>query len=318
MNFSKSYKVSFAIAVFMHLSILIFSQINKSSPRPVLVRESVNTSSKKIAIDVNEKEAKAIQAVTVDSKEVMQEINRLKDIKARQRQAEQNRQLILKRQAEETRRKLLAEQKRIADMKREALKLEQLKQQKILEEKKRLKEIADKKLAEEKRLAELKKNQENLRKQQELEAKKLVDIQNKHAEEIAKIERARQEKIKAELAKKEQEEARIKSEYEQAERTRIAGEVDKYKALILNAISNKWILPDNANSQMSSQFQIHLAPNGAVLDVNLTRSSGDPVLDRSAKDAIYKASPLPVPSDPKTFNLFRDISLTVRPGNARG
>lgn len=318
MNFSRSYKVSFTIAIILHLSILIFSMTNKSSPRPVLVSENKNTSSQKSAIDINEKEAKAIQAVTVDNKEVMKEINRLKEVKARQRQAELNRQFILKRQAEETRRKLLAEQKRIADMKREAVRLEQLKQQKILEEKKRLKEIADKKLAEEKRLAELRKNQENMRKQQALEAKKLVDIQNKHAEELAKVEHARQERIKAELAKKAQEEARIKSEFEQAERTRIAGEVDKYKALILNAISNKWILPENANSQMSSQFQIHLAPNGAVLDVNLTRSSGDPVLDRSAKDAIYKASPLPVPSDPKTFNLFRDISLTVRPGNARG
>jgi colicin import membrane protein len=318
MNFSKSYKVSFIIAISLHFSILIFSMLNKQSPRPVLVRDNLNTSSKKVAIDVKEQENKAIQAVTVDNKEVMKEINRLKEIKARQRQAELNKQFLLKRQAEETRRKLMAEQKRIADMKREALQLEKLKQQKILEEQKKLKEIADKKVMEEKRLAELRKNQENMRKQQALEAKKLVDIQNKHAEEIAKIERARQEKIQAELAKKAQEEARIKSEYEQAERTRIAGEVDRYKALILNAISNKWILPENANSQMSSQFQIHLAPNGAVLDVNLMRSSGDPILDRSARDAIYKASPLPVPTDPKTFNLFRDISLTVRPGNARG
>ena len=97
-----------------------------------------------------------------------------------------------------------------------------------------------------------------------------------------------------------------------------AGEVDKYKALIIGAISRQWILPENADSKMSSQFRIRLAPNGIVLEVSLTRSSGDPILDRSAQSAIYKASPLPVPSDPDTFNLFRDISLTVRPENARG
>lgn len=318
MNFGKSYKISFLVAMFLHLTILFTSMLNKSAPRPVLVKDYLNTTSNKLAIDVQEQENKAIQAVTVDNQEVMKEINRLREIKARQRQAELNKQFILKRQAEETRRKLLADQKRIADMKREAAQLEKLKQQKILEEQKRFKALAAKKLAEAKKLADLRKTQENIRKQQALEAKKLVDIQNKHAEEIAKIEHARQEKIKAELVKKAQEEARIKSEYAKAESTRIAGEVDKYKALILNAISNKWILPENANSQMSSQFQIHLAPNGAVLDVNLTKSSGDPVLDRSAKDAIYKASPLPVPTDPKTFNLFRNISLTVRPGNARG
>jgi len=55
-----------------------------------------------------------------------------------------------------------------------------------------------------------------------------------------------------------------------------------------------------------------------VLEVSLTRSSGDSILDRSAQSAIYKASPLPVPSDTDAFNVFRDISLTVRPESARG
>jgi colicin import membrane protein len=48
------------------------------------------------------------------------------------------------------------------------------------------------------------------------------------------------------------------------------------------------------------------------------RSSGDTLLDRSAQTAIFKASPLPVPSNVETFNLFRDISLTVRPEQVRG
>ena len=99
---------------------------------------------------------------------------------------------------------------------------------------------------------------------------------------------------------------------------RIAGEVDKYKALIIGAIGRQWILPENIDPHLSSQFRIHLAPNGVVLEVSLTKSSGDPILDRSAQAAIYKASPLPVPSDSGTFNLFREISLTVKPENVRG
>jgi colicin import membrane protein len=63
---------------------------------------------------------------------------------------------------------------------------------------------------------------------------------------------------------------------------------------------------------------IRLAPTGSVLDVHLSRSSGDAILDRSAQAAIYKASPLPVPHDATTFNMFREITLTVRPSNARG
>ena len=52
--------------------------------------------------------------------------------------------------------------------------------------------------------------------------------------------------------------------------------------------------------------------------MSLIRSSGDPILDRSAQLAIYKASPLPVPHDLVAFNIFKDINLTVRPVNARG
>ena len=99
---------------------------------------------------------------------------------------------------------------------------------------------------------------------------------------------------------------------------RIAGEVDKYKALIVNAIGDKWILPEKVDSSLSCQFRIRLAPDGMVLDVTITRRSGDPLLDRSAENAIRKASPLPVPTDAETFNMFRDISLTVRPEQARG
>lgn len=129
---------------------------------------------------------------------------------------------------------------------------------------------------------------------------------------------ARAEKAKAELAEKRRQAAAQQAADDAAKRARLAGEVDKYKAMIVNAIGRQWILPENVNNSLSSQFRIRLAPDGAVLEVTLTRSSGDPVLDRSAQTAIYKASPLPVPTDPETFDIFRDISLTVRPENVRG
>lgn len=319
MSLAKSYKVSFSIAVAIHFFLLIFLAMDHVAQPPVEVKADKNTAEKQLAMDSHRQEAKAIQAVALDSKEVMEEINRLKDIKTRKRQAELDKQLQLKHEMEMSKRRALAEQKRIVAMQKEAARLEKEKQRRLLDEKKHMQELADKKRDQEKRLAELREKQEKLQKQQALEAKKLAEIKNKKAEEFAKIERARAERIKAEeVAHQQQEEARKKAEYERAEQARIAGVVDKYKALILNAISQKWILPENANSTMYSQFRIRLAPSGVVLDVSLIRSSGDAVLDRSAKDAIYKASPLPVPTDTKSFNLFRDISLTVRPGNARG
>ncbi len=58
---------------------------------------------------------------------------------------------------------------------------------------------------------------------------------------------------------------------------------------------------------------IRLGPGGAVLNVQVSRSSGDPALDSSARAAVFKASPLPVPNDPDLFNQFREIRLTVKP-----
>ena len=146
-----------------------------------------------------------------------------------------------------------------------------------------------------------------------------LKIEQAHAEKI-RAEKASAAQAKADMENKKQAEATAAQQARQnaEQQARIAGEVDKYKALIVNAIGRNWILPERADSSLSSQFRIRLAPDGMVLNVTLTRSSGDPLLDRSAQTAIYKASPLPVPTDSETFNLFRDISLTVRPEQVRG
>ncbi len=93
------------------------------------------------------------------------------------------------------------------------------------------------------------------------------------------------------------------------------GVVDKYKALIVQAIGEKWIVPVQANKHLYTQLMIRLAPSGLVLDVQVTKTSGDPSLDSSARAAVLKASPLPVPSDATAFNSFRQFVLKVKPEN---
>lgn len=93
------------------------------------------------------------------------------------------------------------------------------------------------------------------------------------------------------------------------------GVVDKYKALIIQAISEKWIVPPGADKKLSSELLIRLAPGGLVMDVSVTKSSGDPALDSSARAAVLKASPLPVPSDSGAFEAFRQFVLKVKPEN---
>jgi colicin import membrane protein len=93
------------------------------------------------------------------------------------------------------------------------------------------------------------------------------------------------------------------------------GEVNKYKALILQAISEHWIVPTQANKKLFCELMIRVAPGGMVLDVQVTKSSGDLALDSSARAAVLKSSPLPVPSDTGAFEPFRQFVLKVKPEN---
>jgi colicin import membrane protein len=93
------------------------------------------------------------------------------------------------------------------------------------------------------------------------------------------------------------------------------GEVNKYKALILQMISQHWLIPNNANKKLFAELLIRMAPGGVVLEVQLMKSSGDEALDRSARAAVFKASPLPVPAEAEAFAAFKQFVLKVKPEN---
>lgn len=93
------------------------------------------------------------------------------------------------------------------------------------------------------------------------------------------------------------------------------GVVNKYQALILQSISEHWVVPAHANRKLTCELMIKVAPGGMVLDVQVTKSSGDVALDRSAKAAVLKSSPLPVPKEASAFEPFRRFALKVKPEN---
>lgn len=92
-----------------------------------------------------------------------------------------------------------------------------------------------------------------------------------------------------------------------------AGEVNKYKALVLQAISQQWNVPDNIDEGANCKLLVKVAPGGYVMSIQIVKSSGNEFLDRSAKNAVLKASPLPVPKENYLFDDFRVLNLTVRP-----
>ena len=320
-----SYRKALGAALVFHVFLIILLITDTSSKKPALTKEIINTPGVELPMASTTEKPEVVRAVSVDNKQVMDTVNRLKQERAQQRETEIKRQRELTRQVEQAKQQRIQEQKKLAQLKEDANRIAVARKKQIEEEKKHLKQLAEEQAREAKHLAELQKQNKLLAQQQQLEKKKLAELEKKKAEDKAKVEKAEQVKIaqeKADLARKKQEEAAAASkqqaEQQAEQQAKIAGEVNKYKALIVNAIGRHWILPEKTNSTLSSQFRISLAPDGSVLEVSLTRTSGDPLLDRSAQTAIYKASPLPVPKDNETFNLFRTISLTVRPEQVRG
>lgn len=302
----RSYSFFLSLALLMHFGLAALLLWERPSERPTLTAEAKNAGPK--VIQPEQAQERVIQAVAVDQQEVMAAVNQLKKEREQKALNEANRQKALAMQAEAARQKRLQEQQKIERLKKEAEALALAQKKKLEEEKKRMEELAKQQALRQKELKILEEKQEEIKKQKILEEQNLATIRAQHEAEA----KAR------ELAEKKKQEEAARAAEEAAKRVKIAGVVDRYKALIINAISQQWILPDHVDRHLSSQFRIRLAPNGTVLEVTLTRSSGDPILDRSAQSAIYKASPLPVPSDPEMFDVFRDISLTVRPENAQG
>jgi colicin import membrane protein len=154
-----------------------------------------------------------------------------------------------------------------------------------------------------------------IQKKQVEHQKKTVAVKNKAATVIVKKQKAPETKTttkeKPAIAAKAEAVEQSKEASQQAQI--MQGVVDQYKALILQAIGQNWIIPPGADKQSSAELFIRLAPDGTVISVKLIKSSGNPALDESAITAVQKASPLPVPNDLQQFNAFRQINLVVKP-----
>lgn len=192
----------------------------------------------------------------------------------------------------------------------EELRAEEEKQRLASEEKKKKKELA--KLAKQREIEMAKALDEQLKKEQQQLQAKAEDkktLEKKRA--LAKLAKEKQLAMAKALNDQLQDEQQQLADDQNTQA--MQGELDKYKAAILRSIGHHWLVPPGSNKELSCQLMIHLAPGGVVLDVNIVKSSGDEALDHSAKTAVMKASPLPVPTESTKFNHFRELRLTVRP-----
>lgn len=257
-----------------------------------------------------------VNAVTVDSEQVQKELDRLKQQEESKRRAEQQRQQALKEKAEAAEKKRQAEEKRLAELrqkKKEEERQRQAEQQRLAELKKKQEEAEKKRQAEE----EKQRRAEEARKQAEEEKRKAEEARQKAEEERRRMEEEKR-KAEAERKRKEAEEA-MQKQLAEEQKARDAAQarqdmqvVYQYGERIKRAIRQEFNTT-GLPAGLSCVFVIRMIPGGEVVESRIEKSSGNDIFDRRAEIALQKASPLPVPDNPRIFEKMREIRLTFQP-----
>jgi colicin import membrane protein len=171
-----------------------------------------------------------------------------------------------------------------------------------------------------------------LKEQQELEKKKQRDLEKRKEEEAKKLKVREQAEAKTKEDEKrkldkerltQEAEAKRQAVEKQALADKLAKEqaaaqsrlYDEYSRRISEKIKRYIVEPPNLQGNPQVVFEVRLLPGGEVLEASLRlkSSSGNPAYDQAVERAILKASPLPLPQDPSTFNMFRELNLRIRP-----
>lgn len=140
----------------------------------------------------------------------------------------------------------------------------------------------------------------------------------KQKEEEAKKKREQEEaaKKKREDEKRRREEEKSKREAEKAREEAVAArksEIDSFVQRIKDKIRNRANVPDTVTGNPEIQVRIRVLPGGEVLDITVTRRSGNPTYDAAIERGIRSASPLPVPApNSELFPQFRELTLNIK------
>lgn len=90
-----------------------------------------------------------------------------------------------------------------------------------------------------------------------------------------------------------------------------SGVMDEYRALLVQTIERNWIRPPSARAGLQCTLYVSQAPGGTVTDVRLGPCNGDQAVRESITNAVYRASPLPAPRDPRAFE--RRLEIVFKP-----
>lgn len=141
--------------------------------------------------------------------------------------------------------------------------------------------------------------------------------------EKKKEEEAKKKREKEELEKKKREDEKRRKEEDlakaEAERARAAAaaarkaEFDSWVGRIRASIRGRANVPDTVTGKPEVHVRIKILPGGEVLDIAITKRSGNPTYDTAIERGIRSASPLPVPpANSELFPQFRELNLIIQ------
>jgi colicin import membrane protein len=149
------------------------------------------------------------------------------------------------------------------------------------------------------------------------EKREKLEREKKNEDEARKKrekEEAAQKKREDEAKRKQEEVARREAEKAREEAAKARqSEMDRYKAAIQAKIRQRANVPDTVTGNPEVHVLIRVLPGGEVLDITITKRSGNPTYDAAIERGIRSASPLPVPpANSELFPQFRELNLNFR------
>ena len=124
---------------------------------------------------------------------------------------------------------------------------------------------------------------------------KIDEAKKVETESLETVETESLEKAIADAA------AQAKVEAQKAKAATQSAEAEQAKLAIKQKVNRSWIRPASATAGLKCTIRVRLMSDGTVIDAEVISSSGDEIFDRSAENAVNKASPLPVPKDKELF-----------------
>ncbi len=162
-----------------------------------------------------------------------------------------------------------------------------------------------------------------LKEQQAAEAKKIAEAKVREAKvreaEIEKKKRAAADALKQKQAADaaaqslavEQQKARDALAAQQAAAAQ--REIDKYMDGIRTRVRRFVLVPPSLQGNPEAEATVTLLPGGEVLDVRISKSSGNAAYDAAIESAIRKAQPFSVPAGALFQQNFRRFTMIFRP-----